>query len=204
MNYECLCKIFRWLFARLPRALIERIARLWRSLMNWLAMVVMVANVLSCRTQQQTITSESSYHQQESLARYDSTRYADLTVVHDTVAVLRTETLWREPDSVGNIYPLMTINEERSAGRQTTKNIASVRVDTMGVVNHRDGSLIDKVNQRTVPAIDEVNQRTVPAIDSRASPIRTWGRGFAAAIIFIILTIAVVIAVKLLRRFSFP
>jgi len=193
MNYECLCKIFRWLFARLPRALIERIARLWRSLMNWLAMVVMVANVLSCRTQQQTITSESSYHQQESLARYDSTRYADLTVVHDTVAVLRTETLWREPDSVGNIYPLMTINEERSAGRQTTKNIASVRVDTMGVVNHRDGSLIDKVNQRTVPAID-----------SRASPIRTWGRGFAAAIIFIILTIAVVIAVKLLRRFSFP
>jgi len=193
MNYECLCKIFRWLFARLPRALIGRIARLWRSLTSWMLMVVMVANVLSCRTQQQTITSENSYRQQENLARYDSTRYVDLTVVRDTVAVLRTETIWREPDSVGNIYPLMTINEERSALRQTSKNISSVRVDTMGVVNHRDGSLID-----------EVNQRTVPAIDSRASPAIAWGKVLIKTVAFIILTIAVVIVVRLQRRFSFP
>jgi len=149
-------------------------------------MVVVVANVLSCRTQQQTITSESCYRQQESLVGYDSMRYVDLTVVRDTVAVLRTETIWREPDSVGKVYPLMTVSEERSALRQTDKNICSVRVDTLGVVNHRDGSLIDevnqktvpaidKVNQKTVPAIDEVNQKTVPMIDSRASPVVAWG-----------------------------
>jgi len=68
-----------------------------------------------------------------------------------------------------------------------------VRVDTMVVVNHRDGSLID-----------EVNQRTVPAIDSRASPAIAWGKILVKIGAFIILTIAVVIVVRLQRRFSFP
>jgi len=180
MNYECLCKIFRWLFARLRFVLIVTV-------------VLSSVNLMSCKTQQTLSESRSSYHQQESLARYDSTHYLDRTIVRDTVAVLRTETIWREPDSLGNIYPLMTINEERSAGRQTSKNIASTRVDTMVVVNHRDGSLIDKVNQRTVPAID-----------SRASPAIAWGKILVKIGAFIILTIAVVIVVRLQRRFSFP
>jgi len=43
--------------------------------------------------------------------------------------------------------------------------VVGITESRKGIVNHRDGSLIDKVNQRTVPEIDKVNQRTVPEID---------------------------------------
>jgi len=194
MNYECLSRICKWLFGKLPRVLIGRIVLLWKNLTNWLLMVVMAINVLSCRTQQQTITSESSYHLQQRQSHYDSLRITDLTVIHDTISVLRTETIWREPDSVGRIYPLITINEERSAWRQTANNITSTSIDTVYVVNNTDD-----VATETVKITEDVR----PLGDARQC-VSTLVKILIAGIIAIIITIAAVIVVKLLWRFVVP
>jgi len=133
-------------------------------------------------------------HSRASLAQYDSTRYVDLTVIHDTIAVLRTETIWREPDSVGRIYPLITINEERSAWRQTANNITSTSIDTVYVVNNTDD-----VATETVKITEDVR----PLGDARQC-VSTLVKILIAGIIAIIITIAAVIVVKLLWRFVVP
>ena len=62
----------------------------------------------------------------------------DLSVIHDTISVIKTETLWRKPDSLGKIYPLITINEERTAKHQTDRNVVRIRADTIAVTDNTD------------------------------------------------------------------
>ena len=84
------------------------------------------------------MASESHCHRQQSLSSSDSSRTVDLTVIHDTIAILRTETLWREPDSLGKIYPLITTKEEQSAKRTALKETKVTRVDTLYITDNTD------------------------------------------------------------------
>ena len=123
MNLKPLSKTCSRRFARLAIALIVSIA-------------LLLICLTACKTSQKA--SESNYHRQLSLTSSDSCRTVDLTVIHDTISVIKTETLWREPDSLGMIYPLITINEERTAKRQTDKNIVTIRADTIAVTDNTD------------------------------------------------------------------
>ena len=123
MNLKTLSRIFSWRYARYLLALIG-------------ILVLLLICLTGCKSRQKA--SESHCHRQLSLTSSDSSRTVDLSVIHDTLTILRTETLWREPDSLGKIYPLITINEERTAKRQTDKNIVTIRADTLHITDSID------------------------------------------------------------------
>ena len=55
----------------------------------------------------------------------------DRTVVFDTLYEVVVETLWREPDSVGKVYPRLTTRREAGASRETRKDVEAVSRDTI-------------------------------------------------------------------------
>jgi len=181
MNLECLSRICRWLFARFRFAFIGTV-------------VLSLISLMSCKTQHETMSARVETHSRASLAQYDSTRYVDLTITHDTIAVIRTETIWREPDSIGNIYPLMTSVTESAAKRQTRNNVVATRIDTLFITSNTN----DVATETSVTTVQPSYQaRAAPALDG-------VNRFLVVFAIITILTIAAVIVVKLLRRFSFP
>ena len=123
MNLKPLSKTCSRRFARLAIALIASIA-------------LLLICLTACRTSQKA--SESSYHRQLSLTSSDSSRTVDLSVTHDTISIIKTETLWREPDTAGRIYPLMTTATETTAKRQTDRNVVRIRADTIAVTDNTD------------------------------------------------------------------
>ena len=123
MNLKTLSRIFSWRYARYLLALIG-------------ILVLLLICLTACRSSQKA--SESHCHRQLSLTSSDSSRVVDLSVIHDTLTILRTETLWREPDTLGNIYPLQTIATETTAKRQTDKNIVTIRADTLHITDSID------------------------------------------------------------------
>ena len=124
MNLKTLSRIFSWRYARYLLALIGILA-------------LLLICLTGCKSSQ--MASEKHYHRRQSLASADSSRTVDLSVIHDTLTILRTETLWREPDTAGLIYPLITASSETSVSRHTDKNIVTIRADTIHItdsINH--------------------------------------------------------------------
>ncbi len=136
MNLKTLSRIFSWRYARYLLALIG-------------ILVLLLICLTGCKSSQKA--SESHYHRRQSLTSSDSSRTVDLSVIHDTLTILRTETLWREPDTLGNIYPLQTIATETTAKRQTDKNIVTIRADTIYMTDETNhvASLTKDEGQKT-------------------------------------------------------
>lgn len=123
MNLKPLSRIFSWRYARYLLALIGILA-------------LLLTCLTGCKSSQ--MASESHYRRQLTLTSADSSRTVDLSVIHDTISVLKTETLWRMPDTLGVIYPLMTANTETSVSRHTDKNVVTIRADTIYISDDTD------------------------------------------------------------------
>lgn len=87
--------------------------------------------------------SDTAYHYRRDAAWHVS------ATTHDTVSVMKTETLWREPDSSGRIYPLLTTVTESITKRQTDNNIVTIRADTLSVTGGTDHAETTEVRQDT-------------------------------------------------------
>jgi len=159
MNLKCLSKIFSWRYAKYLLVLIGLI-------------VLLLISLMSCKTQRKTIEAHNTHETHESA----SLRYADASTISDTRYAIVNETVWRPPDSLGNIYPCVTIKAESSAWRQTCNNITSTRIDslTMTVDNDYDCTATEQ-----------------SVIANRASLIAN--RGYRASLIAIVLVIVLVL-----------
>ena len=93
--------------------------------------IVLLSTILTaCATTQKVNSQKNSLHQQ-TLTQSDNSQIIDHTIVFDTIHIISNETIWREPDTLGNIYPLKTTHRQTQASRQTQNNIEKQTHDTI-------------------------------------------------------------------------
>lgn len=104
------------------------------ALMLMLALsVVSLLSLTSCGTPKQTLRTRTASNLRKTLTQSDTESFVNHTIVFDTIHVISNETIWRDPDTLGRLYPLKTIRKESGAQRQTFTDKVIQKHDTIYV-----------------------------------------------------------------------
>lgn len=148
-NHCPLYRHCRWPSARSAIALIGTLAPWQRGWQTKPLVVLLLLAMLMTACKSRQTASVSHYHSDTAYHyRRDAASHVSATT-HDTISVMKTETLWREPDSLGNIYPLLTTATETTAKRQMASNIVTTRADTLSVTDVTDHTETAETRQDT-------------------------------------------------------